>query len=314
VPIHTLETLPDLVDAIAPAVVHIEVANAEGRGNGSGFCVESLTPGRATIVTNAHVADGATELVVVLADHSRHPARVRGIDPSTDVAVLEIDVVAPHTLAFRPLREVRVGEPVLALGSPYGYAGTVTTGIVSALDRTMPAPNRMPIDRMVQTDAVIGPGNSGGPLVGLDGRVIGVNDQIRIGLAGAPTGLAFAISSATVTAILEEVRRSPDGVIRRGTIRARLQKVPLAEADRARLGQTTGALLVAEPEAATPSALAGLRQGDVIVALAGETVDEPADVFRLLDSTTIGRDLPLTVVRNGGSVPVTVTPIERTVR
>ena len=304
--------LPELVATVVPAVVHVDVTRADGRGNGSGFCVAPLTEGKATILTNAHVVESLVSATAILRDHASYPATVRAVDRSTDVAILEIDVPAPHVLEFRPVREVRVGEQVIAIGSPYGYAGTVTSGIVSALDRTMYAPDRTPIDRMVQTDALIGPGNSGGPLIGLDGRVIGINDQIAIGLGGAPTGLGFAISADTAIAILEEVRRSPDGRIRRATIRARLQRFPLEAALRSQLHQASGAVLFEDPAPGTPSAAAGLRKGDVVVRLRDEVVDEPADVFRLLDSTVIGAELPVRFLRDGVLTEARVTPIERT--
>lgn len=158
----TLLELPDLIDVVRPAVVHIDVHTGGTVGNGSGFAILALPPdgGRGIVVTNAHVVDGASEIVVRFYDGRRFEGVVRVSDASTDIAVLEVDEPPGCVLEPRHLPDVRVGEFVLAMGSPYGLAGTVTTGIVSALDRTMPGHNGIPIDNMIQTDALINPGNS----------------------------------------------------------------------------------------------------------------------------------------------------------
>src|SRR6516225_11173395 len=192
----TLESLPDLIDRVRVAVVDVRVSSQGGSGNGSGFGIapNDGDPASGVIVTNAHVVDGMEKQTVRFADGDEINATVRLIDASTDLAILALEEPPPGVLPLRPLEQVRVGEPVIAIGSPYGLDGTVTTGIISGLNRTMPAPNGIPIDNMIQTDALINPGNSGGPLIGLDGLVVGINDQVRINnvLQGS-SGLGFAI-------------------------------------------------------------------------------------------------------------------------
>jgi S1-C subfamily serine protease len=229
------------------------------------------------------------------------------MDASTDVAILSLAAPAPAVLDLRPLAGVRVGEPVIAIGSPFGLDGTVTTGVVSGLNRTMPAPNGIPIDNMIQTDALINPGNSGGPLIGLDGRVVGVNDQVRVNdvLMGS-SGHGFAIPSDTVAALYREICETNETRIRRSSIGAnlRLQYVPGSP-------QKSGAIVVDEPIEGTPAAAAGLRRGDVIVALDGETVTAPGTIFRLLDRSRIDKECTIEFVRESSRQSAGIVPKER---
>jgi S1-C subfamily serine protease len=212
---------------------------------------------------------------------------------------------------LRPLAQVRVGEPVIAIGSPYGLDGTVTSGIVSGLNRTMPAPNGIPIDNMIQTDALVNPGNSGGPLIGLDGLVVGVNDQVRVNnvLQGS-SGLGFAIPSDTVLAVYSEICETGANAIRRAAIGAnlRLQFIPPEQQP---TRQRTGALVVDDPLAGSPAGTAGLRRGDVIVALDGVAVTAPGAIFRLLDRTRIDKQCEVQFLRDGSTQTTAIVPGER---
>jgi serine protease Do len=308
------ESLPELVQAVLPAVVSIDVRGPHGSGNGSGFAIRVRPEDTAAcvLVTDQHVVAGAETVTVRFYDDCEHAARLRVVDVSTDVAILEVDASPPAVLDFRALREVRVGEPVIAVGSPYGLAGTVTSGIVSGLDRTMYAPNGIPIDNMVQTDALINPGNSGGPLIGLDGRVVGINDQVRLDERfGLPSGLGFAIPGDTVQSVYAEICATGEGRIRRATIGARTQLRSFTHDERGRWNQKAGALLVDEPAAGSPAQAAGLARGDVVVELDGERVDEPGDLYRLLDRSRIAKACAITFVRQGERLTATIAPQER---
>jgi serine protease Do len=308
------ESLPELVQAVLPAVVSIDVRGPHGTGNGSGFAIRVLPEDTAAsvLVTDQHVVVDAETITVRFYDDSEHAARLRVVDVSTDVAILEVDAAPPGVLDFRPLRDVRVGEPVIAVGSPYGLAGTVTSGIVSGLDRTMFAPNGIPIDNMIQTDALINPGNSGGPLIGLDGLVVGINDQVRLDERfGLPSGLGFAIPGDTVQSVYAEICASGEARIRRATIGARTQLRSFTQEERARWGQKAGALLVDEPPAGSPAQTAGLARGDVVVELDGQRIDEPGELYRLLDRGRIGKECAIGFVRQGERLTATITPQER---
>ena len=305
----TLETLPDLIEQVRVAVVEVRVSGERGSGNGSGFAIAPAAGDRiaGVIITNTHVVEGATTHTVRFQDGSENDATVRLEDASTDVAILSLASPAPAVLDLRPLAEVRVGEPVIAIGSPYGFDGTVTTGVVSGLNRTMPAPNGIPIDNMIQTDALINPGNSGGPLIGLDGRVVGVNDQVRVNdvLQGS-SGLGFAIPSDTVAALYREICDTGEPRIKRSSIGAnlRLQYVQGGP-------QKSGAIVVDEPAEGSPAAAAGLERGDVILAFDGQTVGAPGTIFRLLDRSRIGKDCTIEFLRDGAQQSATIVPRER---
>jgi S1-C subfamily serine protease len=310
----TLETLPDLIEQVAVAVVDVRVSGGAGTGNGSGFAIEQATNDKdaGVIVTNAHVVAGGDTYAVRFHDGSECEAEVRLDDPSTDVALLRISDQSPAYLPLRPLAQVRVGEPVIAIGSPYGLDGTVTSGIVSGLNRTMPAPNGIPIDNMIQTDALVNPGNSGGPLIGLDGLVVGVNDQVRVNnvLQGS-SGLGFAIPSDTVLAVYSEICETGGSAIRRAAIGANLRLQFISPEQQPALRQRTGALVVDDPLADSPAGTAGLRRGDVIVALDGVAVTAPGAIFRLLDRTRIDKQCDVQFLRDGSTRTAAIVPGER---
>jgi S1-C subfamily serine protease len=173
----TFAQLPDLVERVMPAVVTVDVQLEDGRGNGSGFAVQAGGGSHLGVLrTNAHVVLDAAEVVVVFADDETCEPEILLVEPSFDLAILGIGDGPPATLEFRQLADVRVGEAVIAIGAPYALSGSVSMGIVSALNRARPTPDDGLVD-MIQTDAAINDGNSGGPLIGLDGRVLGINSQ-----------------------------------------------------------------------------------------------------------------------------------------
>jgi putative serine protease PepD len=259
---------------------------------GSGFVLDA--EGR--IVTNYHVVQNAESVQVTYPGGREVDAAVVGTDPSTDLAVLdpEEDVdVEPLQLADSD--QVEVGDAVLAIGSPFGLAGTVTSGIVSALDRTIESPNEFGIDHAIQTDAAINSGNSGGPLLDASGRVIGVNTQIQ-STSGGNVGIGYAVPSNTVRDIAQEL--IDDG-----------------EADHAYLGvtmsQTDAGVRIEEVRAGGPAASSGLEAGDIVLSAGGETIDSPEDLRRVVDEHKPGDELALELRRDGNEEKVTVELGER---
>ena len=240
---------------------------------GSGFVYDE----EGHIVTNAHVVDGAESVEVRFADGDTRTATVVGTDPSTDLAVLDVDAEASllEPLELAESASVTVGDPVVAIGSPFGLENTVTAGIVSALGRSMEAPNGFTIAGSIQTDAAINHGNSGGPLLDLDGRVIGVNAQIA-SESGGSDGVGFAIPSNTVESIVEQL---VDG----GAV------------EHAYLGVAVGAsddgVEVTEVRSGGPAEDAGLEVGDVVVTVAGASVDEPTELQAAVDGKSPGDDV-----------------------
>jgi serine protease Do len=310
----TLDQLPDLVDAVRAAVVYVGVTGPASSGNGSGFAIDA-NPNDTTVavvVTNSHVVAGGEKFKVLLEDGSEFDASVRLSDPVTDIALLDLPGRLGGTLDLRPLADVRIGEPVMAIGSPFGLTGTVTTGIVSGLNRLGSSPSGIPIDNMIQTDALINPGNSGGPLIGLDGRVLGVNTEVRrnADLTGS-SGLGFAVPADTVRALYDEICETGENKIRRGSIGVRLQFRSFQGAERSKWAQKGGAVLIDDPLADTPALAAGLRRGDVIVRFDGKAVQEPGAMVRLLNRASIGRACKLAYLRENEFYEIEVTPRPR---
>jgi S1-C subfamily serine protease len=268
-------------------------------GSGSGFVITS----DGFILTNSHVAHGADGLRVTLGDGRQMAAQLVGDDPETDLAVVRVD--APELVPARlgDSRGLRVGQLVVAIGNPYGFQATVTAGVVSALGRSLRADGGQLIDNLIQTDAALNPGNSGGPLVTSHGDVIGVNTAI---IAPAQ-GLCFAI--AIGTAIYVAGRLIRDGHITRGRIGVAGQTTPI----RRRvvryfdLPLETG-VLVAGVKPASPAQRAGLLPGDLVVAVDGEPLPDVDALHRTLTEATIGRPITLKIVRLTSLREVDVTP------
>jgi len=261
------------------------------QAQGSGFVYD--TEGH--VITNQHVVDGAETVSVKFANGKTYTAKVVGGDPSTDIAVIDVDAPASE---LKPLRlsdssDVEVGDGVVAIGSPYGLEQTVTAGIVSALHRQITAPNSFSIDDAIQTDAAINHGNSGGPLLDMDGEVIGVNSQIE-SESGGNVGIGFAVPSNTVEKIA-------DALISDGSVEHAYLGVAIDDSDDA-----AGATL-AEVRSGTPAAEAGLQQGDVVTELDGESVDSADELRRLVDSKSPGDKVELTIERDGDTQTVEVT-------
>jgi S1-C subfamily serine protease len=272
-------------------------------GSGSGFVIAP----DGYILTNSHVVHGAGRMEVTLADGRTFGANLIGDDPETDLAVIRIN--APHLthVTLGDSSAVRVGQIAIAIGSPYGFQQTVTAGVVSALGRSMRSQSGRLIDNIIQTDAALNPGNSGGPLVNSRGEVIGVNTAIIL----PAQGICFAIASNTAEFVAAWLIK--EGRIRRSWIGVAGQNVPIhARVVRFhRLPVETGAL-VAGIEPNSPASRAGLREGDVIVGFDEKPVSAVDDLHRCLVAAAIGVPAKLTVLRHTEKLELTVTPEELT--
>jgi S1-C subfamily serine protease len=287
-----------VVDAVLPSVAAVSVRTPRGAGAGSA----SVIPGERLLLTSAHVVEGAGEVRAAFSDGSDVAARVIGRDPLSDLAVLRADDDLPPALTLGDAATLRVGQLVVALGNPRGLAGSVTAGIVSALGRSLPTGAGRIIDEVVQTDAALNPGNSGGALADTAGRLVGVNTAV----AGIGLGLAVPVN-ATTRAIVDTLVR--DGRVRRAWLGIAGTQVVLPEPVAERVGSTTG-MRVAEVIARSPADLAGIRRGDLLVAIDGSTVVTTTAVQRLMVGDAIGRRTEVTVWRNGALVDAVVLPEE----
>jgi S1-C subfamily serine protease len=313
----------DIYERVSKGVVQVDVSSGGnpltgggGSGTGSGFVVDS----EGHIVTNEHVVDGAQQVRVRMGpDEDPIPASVEGSDPSTDLAVIKVD---PSKVkgGLRPLTlgdssDLRVGEPTIAIGSPFGLEGSLTTGVVSALDRQVRSPNGFSIDGVVQTDAAINPGNSGGPLLDARGRVIGINAQIASSGARSNSGVGFAIPINTAKKVIPSLQRGQE--IKRAYLGVSTTNVTPELAKRLSLGTDDGAL-IADIVAGGPAADAGLRAagpngqgGDVIVGVNGRKVAQADDLSTVLGGMKPGDEARLDLIRAGAKRTVTVKLGER---
>ena len=293
-------SVADVYRSAHASVVEITVTSTgQGDGfDGSGGTTEAQGSGfvydtEGHIVTNDHVVEGAESVTVRFSNGETRSATVVGTDPSTDLAVLHVDADASllQPLELAPSSSVAVGEAVVAIGSPFGLEDTVTTGIVSALGRSMEAPNGYTINDSIQTDAAINHGNSGGPLLDLEGRVIGINSQIA-SESGGNDGVGFAVPSDTVERIVGQLL---DG----GTVQHAYLGVSVTEA--------AEGVQVGDVRSDSPAESAGLRTGDVILAVGGDEVSTPSELQTAIDAQAPGDTLTLRVVRSGASRSVAVT-------
>jgi len=294
------------VERVAPAVVSVDVRKRGGArdrrspaqaGAGSGFVFAA----DGLILTNSHVVEDAAEIDVTLPDGRERRADLVGQDPDTDVAVLKISATELSAVAFGQSQSLRPGQLVIAIGNPYGFQHSVSAGVVSALGRTLRARSGRLIDQVIQTDAALNPGNSGGPLVTAAGDVVGVNTAI---IAGGQ-GLSFAVPIGTVVAVLPALLR--DGRVRRGYLGVAGQDVPLLRRVTRfhKLTQATGVLVISlEPDG--PARLAGLRDGDVIVSLDGVPIPSLDDLHRTLTEDRIGTFATLGLLRDQQRLDLTV--------
>lgn len=266
------------------------------QGLGSGFLISS----DGYLITNHHVVDGTEKIAVKLNDKREYPAKVIGSDPQSDIALLKIAATGLPTVTLGNMDHLKVGQWVFAIGAPFGLERTATKGIVSALGRSLPNDAYVPF---IQTDVPINPGNSGGPLFDLNGQVVGVNSQI-FSRSGGYMGLSFAIPVNVAMDVVAQLKT--DGRVSRGWMGVSLQEVTQDLARSFNLEQPRGAL-VAEVSADSPAARAGLKAGDVIVAYAGQPVNDSADLPPLVGATKPGANRALTVIRDSKPQEITIT-------
>ena len=297
-------------EKVSPSVAKIEVtqtararngAQQERHGGGSGFV---FTPD-GLVLTNSHVVHDASRIELSLPDGRRFPAHLVGEDPATDLAVVRID--APNLTAAQlgDSQKLRVGQLAIAIGNPYGFQYTVTAGVVSALGRSLRSYSGRMIDDVIQTDASLNPGNSGGPLVSSDGQVIGVNTATIMGAQG----LCFAIGINTAKFVASRLLQQ--GRIRRAYIGVEAQTVPLHRrvVRFYELSKETGVLVIAAANG-SPAQKAGLREGDVIVAFGGQPVAGVDDLHRLLTDAQVGVKNTITVLRRTERLELAIAPEE----
>ena len=297
-------------EAVSPSVVNIEVEQRrsesrrrpEGSGSGSGFVV---TPD-GFILTNSHVVHGATTIRVSLADGRHLRAELIGDDPDTDLALVRADTTGVAPVQFGDSAAIRVGQLAIAIGNPYGFQTTVTAGVVSALGRSLRANSGRLIDDVIQTDAALNPGNSGGPLVSSRGQVIGVNTAI---IQGAQ-GICFAVAANTANFVLGELVRH--GRVRRAFIGISAQQTTIPRRMQLAVGLSQGsAATITASEPGSPANRSGLLTGDMIVSLDGAPVTGADDLIRLLTGERIGTPIEIGVLRLGKPRSFTLVPEER---
>jgi S1-C subfamily serine protease len=294
-PAATPTGVADLYARVQRGVVFVQANSGRGQlpfpgggqaASGSGFVIDD----EGLVVTNEHVVDGGSEFRVRFGeDGDPVEAELLGADPSVDLALLRVDPAdvegGLHPLELGASEDLRPGDLVIAIGSPFGLEGTVTSGIVSALGRTITAPNGFSISGAIQTDAAINPGNSGGPLLDARGRVIGVNSQIRTGGGGDNSGVGFAVP-------VDEVKRALP-FLERG------ERVPRAFLGVSSGDAPAGGALVGAVVPASPADRGGLREGDVIVEIAGTPVRDSDDVSAVVNARRPGDRVPVVVERGG---------------
>lgn len=277
--------------SVAYVTAQVTQGGQTGEATGSGFVVSS----DGSIVTNAHVVEGATSVKVKVGDGATRSATVTGRDQSTDLALLKVDPGNQRltALALGDSDRVQVGDPTDAIGNPFGLSRTLTTGVVSALQRQLDAPNGYSIDGVIQTDAALNPGNSGGPLLNDSGRVIGVNSQIEsTGSSagqGSNSGIGFAVPSNTVREVVTQLAHG-------GKV-----SHPYAGVQSTDSGSGSGGARVAAVTRGGPAAQAGLEAGDVITAVDGKPVADAAGLSSRIDAHKAGDEIELTVRRSNGT-------------
>ena len=295
-------------ELVSPSVVKIDVFKKGGRrgqqdgaGNGSGFII---TPD-GFILTNSHVVHGAERIDVTLADGRRPDAHLVGTDPDTDLAVIRIYAPSLKPVRLGDSNQLRVGQLAIAIGNPYGFQYTVTAGVVSALGRSFRAQSGRLMDNLIQTDAALNPGNSGGPLVNSRGEVIGVNTMVIL----PAQGLCFAIGINTAKYIAGWLIK--DGVIRRSYIGVGGQtaKIHRRVVRHFNLPNETG-MLVLNIEPGSPASRAGLREGDIVVEFAGQAIAGIDDLHKHLTGAQVGVRLSLTLIRHTEKLQLEIVPEE----
>ncbi|VVB47733.1 Peptidase S1 and S6 chymotrypsin/Hap [Beijerinckiaceae bacterium RH AL1] len=296
-------TVAHLVDAVGPAVARIETGAKGGRGGiGSGFVIAD----DGLVLTNSHVVAGAKRVRVVLTEGREAGAEVIGDDPATDLALLRAPLPAGTAVArLGDSKLLRRGHLVVAIGNPLGFESTVTAGVVSALGRSLRGYGGRLIEDVIQTDAALNPGNSGGPLVAGSGEVVGINTA----MIGGAQGLCFAVSANTARFVVSEF--VAHGHVRRAHLGIEAQTVPVARRIAVAIGSGPRGVRIGALEPGGPAATQGLKDGDLIFELAGQPVGGADDLIRALNADAIGRPTEVAVLRNGRVERITVTPRER---
>lgn len=300
------QTVSGVVERVRDAVVNIRVRHANarqgrGEGSGSGFII---TPD-GYIVTNSHVVHHADRIDVALADGRTFSATLVGDDPDSDLAVIRINAPDLQHIQFGDSARLRAGQIAIAIGSPLGFQQTVTAGVISALGRMMRAQSGRMMENIVQTDAALNPGNSGGPLLNSRGEVIGVNTAI----IPSAQGICFAIASNTAELVAAWLIK--EGRIRRAWLGIHGQSAPVHPRIARHLGlKNTQGVLVLNVEPNSPAADAGLHEGDVLIAFKGKPMNGIEDLQRLLVGSEIGVTSEISVVRHTFQLQVQVTPRE----
>ena len=297
----------DVVERVGPAVVRLDVTGSgEHRHGGTGSGVIVAPDG--LVLTNSHVVGGtAARVKVTTVDGRSLTARVVGDDPDTDLALVRVD--APVTLPAAALGNSKLlkrGQLVIAIGNPLGFESTVTTGVVSALGRSLRARSGRLIDDVIQTDAALNPGNSGGPLVSSHGEVVGINTAVIMGAQG----ICFAVAANTASFVLGELVRH--GRVRRAYIGIAAQQFTLSRRRQHAADLTQeSAVMIATVEPGSPAERAGLVAGDIILALDGTTVTGADDLIRTLAGEKIGRTVEVETLHNGSRRVLSLVPQER---
>lgn len=297
----------DAVEKASPAVVKIERLERRGNqetvsGTGSGFLFSS----DGYLFTNSHVINGAARLKVRLQDGREFTAALAGQDISTDLAILKIDAGEFTTVKLGDSDDLKIGQLAIAIGNPLGFQHTVTAGVISAVGRSLQGQNGVTMDAMIQTDAALNPGNSGGPLINSEGEVIGVNTAVIMGAQG----LCFAISINTAKAIANQLIRF--GKVKRAYIGVAMQQIDLVPRLRSiHQIRNKQALFVSNVERYSPAAKAGILNGDIIFQFNDQLVETADQFFKMLTSDKIGQFQYINVIRDNTLLELRITPIER---
>ena len=303
-----------VVEKVIPSVIHVAVTREARDPRRGGRPFQAQAGGSGAIITpdgyaltNNHVVAGSTSIAVTLADGREVPAQLVGADPATDLAVVRFSALGLTAAEFGDSESLRVGQLVLAMGSPFGFQATVTSGIVSAIGRSLRSESGRLIENIIQTDAPLNPGNSGGPLVDSHGRVVGINTAI---IAYAQ-GICFAIPAATARWVAGLLIK--EGRVRRGYLGVAAQMRGLHPALVHALGlQKPTAVEVMEVMPNSPAAQAGVRAGDIIIAINATQVNSVDDIHRLLNRVEPGAHLDLSVIRGGQRLELGATLLEQT--
>lgn len=298
------ETIIQAVDHVKNSVVRIDISQKSrsrrsGGGSGSGFIFSS----DGYVFTNSHVVHNADKIRVTLLDGSQEEGFIIGEDPDSDLAVIKIYSSGYSTSILGNSDQLRIGQMVLAIGNPYGYQHSVTSGVISAVGRTLRTQSGKLVDNVIQTDAPLNPGNSGGPLIDLEGNVVGVNTAT---LRGAQ-GLNFAININLAKEIAGHLIK--DGKIEKGYLGIMLQEIDLlARVVNYYKLETTRGLLAADIESNSPADKSGLQKGDIIIQFNGQDIETANDLFRNLNKESIDRKNLLTVLRRTKKLDIEIYP------